>query len=41
MGVVAPQKAEILLFTGIRYERLEGHPAGASAKPPAGHAKKH
>lgn len=41
MGPIVPQKAEILLFTGIRYERLDGHPAGASAKPPAGKAKKH
>lgn len=41
MGAVVPSKAVILLFTGIRYERLDGHPDGSPAKPAQGKAKKH
>ncbi|WP_139093150.1 hypothetical protein [Pararhizobium polonicum] len=45
MGPMAPGKAVILLFTGIRYERLDGHPGDAPAKPARGpaqdKAKKH
>ncbi|MBP1859763.1 hypothetical protein [Rhizobium herbae] len=41
MGAVVPGKAVILLFTGIRYERLDGHPGGAPVKPAEGKAKKH
>jgi hypothetical protein len=31
----------ILLFTGIRYERLDGHPGNTPAKPAPSTAKKH
>ncbi len=41
MGPVAPSNAVILLFTGIRYERLDDHPGGTPAKPAHGKAKKH
>ncbi|WP_438749484.1 hypothetical protein [Pararhizobium sp. O133] len=41
MGPVVPSNAVILLFTGIRYERLDGHPGGAPAKPVPSRAKKH
>ncbi|MCV9997760.1 hypothetical protein OE766_05830 [Pararhizobium sp. YC-54] len=47
MGPIAPSNAVILLFTGIRYERLDGHPddtlskPAPGAKPAPGRAKKH
>ena len=41
MGPIAPSNAVILVFTGIRYERLDGHPGGAPVKPSEGKAKKH
>ncbi|WP_426228585.1 hypothetical protein [Pararhizobium sp. DWP3-4] len=41
MGPVAPGNAVILLFTGIRYERLDGHPGHVPAKKTPGSAKKH
>jgi hypothetical protein len=41
MGPIAPSKAVILLFTGIRYERLDGHPGNTPAKPAPSTAKKH
>ncbi|WP_455272268.1 hypothetical protein [Rhizobium herbae] len=41
MGPIAPSNAVILLFTGIRYERLDGHPGDTPAKKAPGRAKKH
>ncbi|KQV37323.1 hypothetical protein ASE23_01350 [Rhizobium sp. Root73] len=41
MGPIVPSKALILLFTGIRYERLDGHPDNTPAKPAPSRAKKH
>lgn len=41
MGPIAPSNAVILLFTGIRYERLDGHPSGTPAKPAQGNSKTH
>lgn len=39
MGPVVPSSAVILLFTGIRYERLDGHPDNTPAKPARGSAQ--
>lgn len=41
MGPIAPSNAVILLFTGIRYERLDGHPGYVPEKKTPGRAKKH
>ncbi|WP_428427975.1 hypothetical protein [Pararhizobium sp.] len=41
MGPIAPSNAVILLFTGIRYERLDGHPGDLPSKKTPGRAKKH
>jgi len=41
MGPVAPSNAVILLFTGIRYERLDGHPGHVPEQPAPGRAGKH
>jgi len=41
MGPIAPSNAVILLFTGIRYERLDGHPGDVPEKKTPGRAKKH
>ena len=40
MGPVPPGNAVILLFTGIRYERLDGY-RSATPKPAPGQPKKH
>jgi hypothetical protein len=40
-GPVAPSNAVILLFTGIRYERLDGHRGAMPLKPFPDHSKKH
>lgn len=36
-----PNKAVILLFTGIRYERLDGETGGPAKTPLQGGRKKH
>lgn len=36
-----PNKAVILLFTGIRYERLDGPSSGPTKSPLQGGRKKH
>jgi len=41
MGPVAPSNAVILLFTGIRYERLDGHRGATPPKPVPDQTKKH
>ncbi|WP_156373793.1 MULTISPECIES: hypothetical protein [unclassified Rhizobium] len=40
MGPIAPSNAVILLFTGVRYERLDGHPGSTPAKPVSGRTRK-
>lgn len=41
MGPVVPSNAVILLFTGIRYERLDGRTGDIPPRPAKGNSKKH
>jgi hypothetical protein len=41
MGPVAPSNAVVLLFTGIRYERLDGDHGATPPQPVPDQTKKH